>query len=106
MADRDNDNNREHDADELRDIRVRRDSPAPGTRDVFLDLRNSLVAYFLEHPNPEVDMSQRRQVRALVQGSLNDLLEERGVVLNRSERRQLLEAIVTDLLQSHSQSQS
>ena len=97
----DNENNRRAiDADDLREIRVRRDSPSPGTRDAFLDLKNSLCDRILREMDPTIDLSQRSQVRPYVHDRLDPLLEERGIVLNRSEKRQLLEAIVADLIHS------
>jgi hypothetical protein len=39
-------------------------------------------------------------LRPYVHDRLDVLLEERGIVLNRGEKRQLLEAIVADLLDS------
>jgi hypothetical protein len=87
-------------ADDLREIRVRRDSPAPGSRDAFLDLKNQLAAQILTHLEPRVDAGQRAQIRPYVHDRLDGLLEERGIVLNRGEKRQLLEAIVAELTNS------
>lgn len=91
------DNNRIGDSDDLREIRVRRDSPASGTRDAFLELKNMLCGQILKQLEPGVDVTQRAQIRPYVHDRLDALLEERGIVLNRSEKRQLLEAIVADL---------
>ncbi len=95
------DNSGASDPDNLRDIRVRRDSPVLGTRDAFLELKNKLCGQILEQMEPGVDVSQRAQIRPYVHDRLDALLEERGIVLNRSEKRQLLEAIVADLINSH-----
>jgi len=89
---------RANDADDLREIRVRRDSPSPGTRDAFLELKNTLCDQILREMDPNIDLSQRSQVRPFVHDRLDVLLEEHGIVLNRSEKRQLLEAIVADLI--------
>jgi hypothetical protein len=89
--------NPESGADDLREIRVRRDSPVLGTRDAFLDLKNNLTACIIERLEPGIDVSQRSQIRPYVHDQLDGLLDERGIVLNRSEKRQLLEAIVADL---------
>ena len=96
------DNSRSGDTDDLREIRVRRDSPTSGTRDAFLELKNKLCSHILEQLEPGVDVAQRSQVRPYVHDRLDALLEERGIVLNRSEKRQLLEAIVADLSGSQS----
>jgi hypothetical protein len=86
------------DPDDLRDMRVRRDSPLPGTRDAFLELKNQLRSHILSQLEPGVDVTQRAQIRPYIHERLDALLEERGIVLNRGERRQLLEAIVADLV--------
>ena len=96
------DNNRTGDTDDLREIRVRRDSPASGTRDAFLELKIKLCDQILKQLEPGVDVTQRAQIRPYVHDRLDALLEERGIVLNRSEKRQLLEAIVADLTGSQS----
>lgn len=88
------------DPDNLRDIRVRRDSPVMGTRDAFLELKNNLCNQILEQLEPGVDVSQRSHIRPYVHDRLDALLEERRIVLNRGEKRQLLEAIVADLVNS------
>jgi hypothetical protein len=84
-------------SDDLRDMRVRRDSPVVGTRDAFLELRNQLRRQLVSQLEPGVDTTQRAQIRPYVHERLDGMLEERGIVLNRGEKRQLLEAIVADL---------
>lgn len=88
--------------DDLRELRVRRDSPVAGARDAFLELKNNLCDQIIRQLEPGVDLSQRSQVRPYVHDRLDALLEERGIILNRSEKRQLLEAIVADLINSQS----
>lgn len=85
---------------DLSDIRVRRHSPAVGSRDVFLDLKTRLSAQLRRQRDPRVDFADRSQVRPFVHDRLDALLDAQGIVLNRNEKRQLLEAIVTDLLDS------
>ena len=87
---------------ELSEIRVRRDSPTVGTRDAFLDLKNQLCRQLLSRRDPALDVTDRAQVRPYVHDSLDALLDERGIVLNRGEKRQLLEAIVAELSGSQS----
>jgi hypothetical protein len=82
--------------DDLRDMRVRRDSPVLGARDAFQELRTQLRGRLLSQMEPGLDVTQRAQIRPYVHERLDGLLEERGIVLNRGERRQLLEAIVAD----------
>jgi len=82
---------------DLTEIRVRRDSPVVGARDAFLELRNVLCAQLLAMKDPALDVSDRARIRPFVHERLDALLEERAIVLNRSEKRQLLEAIVAEL---------
>lgn len=87
---------------ELSDIRVRRDSPITGARDAFLELRDALCRQLLATwENPD-DLADRSRVRLYVHDRLDGLLEERVIVLNRGEKRQLLEAIVAELSGSRS----
>lgn len=86
--------------EDLRELRVRRDSPVFGARDAFLELKNALCDQILGQLEPGIDLSQRAQVRPYVHDRLDALLEEREIILNRSEKRQLLEAIVADLITS------
>ena len=102
MANENKDNERSTKADDLRELRVRRDSPSPGARDAFLELKNRLCEQLLLHIEPELDRSQRAQVRPYVHDLLDGLLETQGIVMNRSEKRQLLEALVADLIHSRS----
>lgn len=88
------------DPDVLREIRVRRDSPVQGTRDAFLELRNKFYGQILQEMEPDSDLSQPSQLRPYVHDRLDVLLQEEGIVVNRSEKRQLLEAIVADLINS------
>lgn len=95
-------NKRKEDTSDLRDIRVRRDSPVAGTRDAFLELKNKLCDQLLRQWDPEVNITDKSRIRPFVHDQLDGLLEQRGIILNRSEKRQLLEAIVTDLANSRS----
>lgn len=95
-----NTNHTERREPDLSDIRVRRDSPAVGSRDAFLDLKTRLCAQLRRQRDPRVDFAERAQVRPFVHDRLDALLDAQGIVLNRNEKRQLLEAIVTDLLDS------
>ena len=82
---------------ELSEIRVRRDSPTVGARDAFLDLKNRLCRQLLAMRDPALDVADRAQIRPFVHDRLDALLDERAIVLNRGEKRQLLEAIVAEL---------
>lgn len=98
MADDQKKNNQEPDSGDLREMRVRRGSPVSGSRDAFLELKQQLSDQVQAQLHPSIDRFQRTQIRPFVHDRLDAMLRERGVVLNRSEKRQLLEAIVADII--------
>ena len=98
-TDPDTNHTERRDAD-LHDIRVRRDSPAAGARDALVDLKTHLCAHLRRQRPPGMAFAERSQVRPFVHDRLDALLDAQGIVLNRNEKRQLLEAIVTELLDS------
>lgn len=85
---------------ELSDIRVRRDSPAVGARDAFTELKDQLCRQILARREPALAVGDRAAIRPFVHEHLGELLAERGIVLNRGEKRQLLEAVVAELSNS------
>jgi hypothetical protein len=87
---------------DLSEMRVRRGSPTPGARDAFVSLKNSLSGKIIDSLDPELDLSDAAKVRPYVQHQIDVLLERSGTILNRSEKRQLVEAIVADLNQLQS----
>ena len=102
MTDRPTSDNAQKPEWELSEIRVRRDSPTVGARDAFLELKNNLCRQLLALDDPALDMTDRARIRPFVHDRLDALLDERGIVLNRGEKRQLLEAIVAELSGSQS----
>lgn len=96
------DNWHEPNADDLEDIRVRRASPSAGSRDAFLQLKSRLCAEILSQMDPELNQSDKNQLRRYVHERLDTLLAEFSLVLNRSEKRQVLDAIVEELSTSES----
>lgn len=81
----------------LQELRVRRNSPSTGARDAFQDLRVRLRQIIAADLHPELDPADLNRLRPFVHERLNRLLDESALVLNRAEKRQLLEAIVLDL---------
>lgn len=88
------------DPNELREIRVRRDSPVQGARDAFLELKNRLCSQIRSEIEDGSDLWHPSRLRPYVHDRLSALLEQQGIIVNRSEKRQLLEAIVADLINS------
>ena len=91
------DNWHEPKAGELDDIRVRRDSPSAGNRDAFVQLKARLCQELLADLDPSIDLTDKTQLRPYVHGRLDRMLPEMNLVLNRAEKRQLMEAIVEEL---------
>ncbi len=89
--------NRESDPDGLREIRIRRDSPVQGARDAFLELKNRLCGQIAAELEADSDLRHPSRLRPYVHDRLDTLLEEREIIVNRREKRLLLEAIVADL---------
>jgi len=86
--------------DELHEIRLRRDSPVQGARDAFLELRRKLFGQVRDEIEPDGGDYHPSRLRSLVHDHLDALLDEQGIVVNRTERRQLLDALITDLVNS------
>lgn len=87
----------EPDANDLEDIRVQRASPSAGSRDAFVQLKARLCREILANMDPALDLSEKTSLRRYVHERLDALLVEFNLVLNRSEKRQMLEAIVEEL---------
>lgn len=100
MTDRTTSDNDKKPESKLSEIRVRRDSPAVGARDAFLELKNQLCRHILALRDPALNVGDRAQIRPFVHDRLDVLLDEHRIVLNRGEKRQLLEAIVAELSQT------
>lgn len=97
MSDQTKNNGGRKEPADLSELRVRRDSPAPGTRDAFLELKDSICRQLRLRADLAPLLADRSPIRPYVHDRLDALLEERGIVLNRGEKRQLLEAIVAEL---------
>lgn len=82
---------------DLDDIRVRRDSPSVGNRDAFVELKARLCGELLAELDADFDLTDKALVRSFVHARLDVLLPEMNLVLNRAEKRQLMEAIVEEL---------
>jgi pilus assembly protein CpaF len=93
---RDNDPNAEN--SKLQELRVKRASPAPGSRDAYLDLKNRIQQRLIAEMDPGMDVTQTAEVRATIQEMFDAILEEENIVVTRPERRQLFEAIVAEIL--------
>ncbi len=82
----------------LQELRVKRASPSPGSRDAFVDLKNRIQQKLIAELDPSIDISQTTEVRATIQEMFETMLVEEQIVLSRNEKRVLFEQIVAEIL--------
>ncbi len=83
---------------DLQEMRVKRSSPTPGSRDAFMELKNRVQQKLIAELNPNMDLSRTDEVRATIQELFDAILADENIVLMRSEKRQLFEAISAEIL--------
>jgi pilus assembly protein CpaF len=82
----------------LQELRVKRTSPATGSRDAFTDLKNRVQQKLIAELDPSIDINQTSEVRATIQEMIETMLVEEQIVLSRNEKRLLYEQIVAEIL--------
>lgn len=82
----------------LQELRVKRTSPATGSRDAFVDLKNRIQQKLIAELDPSIDISQTSEVRSTIQEMFETMLAEEQIVLSRNEKRVLFEQIVAEIL--------
>jgi len=82
----------------LQELRVKRSSPAVGSRDAYVDLKNRIQQKLISELDPGMDITQTAEVRATIREMFEAMLEEESIVLTRNEKRRLFEAIVAEIL--------
>ncbi len=82
----------------LQELRVKRASPSPGSRDAFVDLKNRIQQKLIAELDPSIDISQTSEVRSTIQEMFETMLVEEQIVLSRNEKRVLFEQIVAEIL--------
>ncbi|MCA9976482.1 MAG: Flp pilus assembly complex ATPase component TadA, partial [Anaerolineales bacterium] len=82
----------------LQELRVKRASPAAGSRDAYVDLKNRVQQRLIAELDPGMDISQTAEVRSTIQEMFEAMLAEESIVLTRNEKRRLFEAIVAEIL--------
>ena len=82
----------------LQELRVKRTSPATGSRDAFTDLKNRVQQKLIAELDPSIDINQTSEVRATIQEMFETMLVEEQIVLSRNEKRLLYEQIVAEIL--------
>ncbi len=82
----------------LQELRVKRASPAVGSRDAYVDLKNRVQQKLIAELDPSMDITQTSEVRVTIQEMFESMLAEESIVLTRNEKRRLFEAIVAEIL--------
>jgi pilus assembly protein CpaF len=88
----------ENRSSKLQELRVKRASPATGSRDAFVDLKNRIQQKLIAELDPSINISQTSEVRATIQEMFETMLVEEQIVLSRNEKRVLFEQIVAEIL--------
>ena len=82
----------------FQELRVKRSSPAVGSRDAYVDLKNRVQQKLIAELDPGMDITQTAEVRNTIREMFDGMLEEESIVLTRNEKRRLFEAIVAEIL--------
>ncbi len=82
----------------LQELRVKRTSPAAGSRDAFIDLKNRIQQKLIAELDPSIDIRQTAEVRSTIQEMYETMLAEEQILLSRNEKRVLFEQIVAEIL--------
>ncbi|MBE7556653.1 MAG: response regulator [Anaerolineales bacterium] len=65
--------------------------------DTFDDLKERLRARLMAELEPRMDVSRPEEVRQLIQDRFDQILAQENIILSRSERKRLFEAVVTEI---------
>ncbi len=82
----------------LQDLRVKRASPAAASRDAYADLKTRIQQKLIAELDPSMDISKSNEVRTTIQEMFETMLVEEKIVLSRTEKRKLFDAIVAEIL--------
>lgn len=82
----------------LQELRVKRSSPAIGSKDAYVELKNRVQQRLIAELDPGMDITQTAEVRAAIQEMFEAMLAEESIVLTRNEKRRLFEQIVAEIL--------
>ncbi len=67
-------------------------------RDTYFDLKARVQNRLMAELDPKMDLTQTDQVRKLVQGLFDSILEQENLTLSRTERYRLFEEIISEIL--------
>jgi pilus assembly protein CpaF len=82
----------------FQEMRVKRSSPAIGSKDAYVDLKNRIQQRLIAELDPGMDITQTAEVRATIQEMFEAMLAEESIVLTRNEKKRLFEQIVAEIL--------
>ncbi len=82
----------------LQELRVKRASPAVGSKDAYVDLKNRIQQKLIAELDPSMDITKTAEVRATIQEMFEGMLSDESIVLTRNEKRRLFESIVSEIL--------
>ncbi len=82
----------------LQELRVKRSSPAVGSKDAYVDLKNRIQQKLIAELDPGMDITKTAEVRSTIQEMFEGMLAEESIVLTRNEKRRLFESIVSEIL--------
>lgn len=82
----------------LQELRVKRASPATGSRDAYVDLKNRIQQRLIAELDPTMDITQTAKVRTTIEEMFEAMLAEESIVLTRKEKQRLFESIVAEIL--------
>ena len=82
----------------LQELRVKRSSPAAGSRDAYVDLKNRIQQKLISELDPGMDITKTAEVRSTIREMFETMLEEESIILTRNEKLRLFESIVAEIL--------
>jgi pilus assembly protein CpaF len=82
----------------LQELRVKRASPATGSRDAYIDLKNRIQQRLIAELDPTMDITKTAEVRATISEMFEAMLTDESIVLTRNEKKRLFEAITAEIL--------
>lgn len=83
----------------LQDLRVKRSAPtANNKRDAYVDLKSRIQQRLIMEMDPSTDVSKTAEVKATIQELFEAMLAEEQIVLTRTEKKNLFDQIVAEIL--------
>jgi hypothetical protein len=91
------------DIDKLNEMRLKRVSPKPDGRNAYKQLQILVTERLSAYIDSEQENIEGIELRSVLLGKFNEFLIEERIVLNRSERRKLIEDVLSEVLGPDSQ---